>query len=165
MLICMVQYLLSEQMRISNCIVVCYSILEELGLQAPKMSRGQSLLDKTKTCWNRDIYKKTEDRLVSHSIDPSTKIVWLDRCGFHCTARNLQVDDIALCEWSSGIIKDRYFSPADAILELKYFRNKAGAHDVGEKATSLSIYHAENAFYLCRILILLKFGIYQEMID
>jgi len=157
-------YLLSEQMRISNCLVICYSILEEIGLQAPNLSRGQSLLNEAGTCWNQDIYKKTTARLLSFHIDPSEKILWLNRCEFHCTARNIPIDDVELCEWSSGIIKDHYITPVDAILELKYFRNKASAHDVGDKVNELSIYHVENAFYLCRVLLLIVFGIYQKML-
>lgn len=157
-------YLLSEQMRIANCIVTCYSSVEEIGIQV-SLRKGVSLLNEKKSDFNPEVYELTKNNLISVGIDTNISIPWLARGKYNSTIKTINSDEIELCDWSKGIIKDRYVSPTDALLEIKFLRNRAGAHDGGNFVTGLSVYDAENAFSLSRILLLIKFGIYNQLIS
>ena len=110
------------------------------------------------------MYFKTAEKLKSVGIDPSMEIVWLTRGDRDHVQKDNILKSIRSCEWSSGEICDRYTTPVDALLRIKYLRNKTGAHTEIGVINSLSIYDAENAFYLSRILLLLKFEIYHYLL-
>lgn len=55
--------------------------------------------------------------------------------------------------------RDFLISVVDGVLELKRQRNKIGAHDIGDKVLTLSLYDGENAFCLSRIIMLAILGI------
>ena len=154
------EYLLSEQINIANCIVSCYTALEEINLH---VDFKLSLFNEDKTSWNPDIYFKTTEKLKNVGINPSMEIMWLTRGDEDNIQKDNILKNLRLCEWSGGEISDRYTTPVDALLRIKYLRNKAGAHSEAGIINSLSIYDAENAFSLCRILLMLKFEIYHYL--
>ena len=156
------EYLLSKQMNIANCILSCYAALEEIDL-CIELKRGAGLLNEEKNGWNYDTYRTTVEKLTNSGIDPNMEIVWLYRGNTAQTNVDTAVKVMRTCEWSFGEIGDYYTTPVDALLIIKYLRNKAGAHNDDEKIGALSIYDAENAFYLSRTLLLIKFGIYKLM--
>lgn len=156
------EYLLSDQIRYSNVIVTCYSILEELGLQAPKLERGSTLLESSGK-WNSKIYKKLIESLNNRSIDPDKRIRWLSRAEINSSVYDSAIDKGELCSWSDGqCIKDYEIRLVDGILWLKGLRDKIGAHDMDKRVLRLSIYDAQNAFELTREMIMQSMGITSE---
>lgn len=121
------------------------------------------MLNEEKNGWNYDTYRTTVEKLTNSGIDPNMEIVWLYRGNTAQTNVDTAVKVMRTCEWSFGEIGDYYTTPVDALLIIKYLRNKAGAHNDDEKIGALSIYDAENTFYLSRTLLLIKFGIYKLM--
>ena len=154
------EYLLSKQMEFANCITACYGALEEVDLN---VTYGLPLLNKTRTDWNPEIYAKTLSKLENMGIDSSMELMWLSRGQNAPIRKDTLVKNIRDCEWNYGDVRDYYASPVDALLRIKQLRNKAGAHNDDEGISFLSIYDVENAFYLSRTLLLVKFGIYELM--
>ncbi|MBR5502043.1 MAG: hypothetical protein IKV55_03300 [Oscillospiraceae bacterium] len=151
------RYLLSEQLRISNTITACYSIIEELGFK----TEGMRLFEAENAEWNPNVLKRISDLLKSHGIDPLSKtVMWLSRSAPSASDENKAIDRTHLCEHSDGDrVNDFMISFSEGILELKRLRNKIGAHDLGDRVLKLSLYDAENAFSLTRLLILSFFKI------
>ena len=154
------EYLLSKQMEFANCITACYGALEEVDLN---VTYGLPLLNRTRTDWNPEIYAKTLSKLENMGIDSSMELMWLSRGQNAPIRKDTLVKNIRECEWSYGDVRDYYASHVDALLRIKQLRNKAGAHNDDEGISFLSIYDVENAFYLSRTLLLVKFGIYELM--
>ncbi|MBQ8245845.1 MAG: hypothetical protein IJZ42_01815 [Lachnospiraceae bacterium] len=158
-------FLLSEQIEIANCIVACCAALEETGLLFSNLGRRNSLLNANKTRWNDKVYKKTEEHLRALGIDPCIRLPCLSRGKHRCVSGTDSINSLKLCEWSGENINDFYISPTDALLEIKHLRNKVGAHSAGDLILNLSFYDAENVLTLCRMLLLMKFELYEQIID
>ncbi len=152
------EYSLTEQIRIANLIIVCQSVLEELGISIT-IKKGFSLIDKDKNEWSKEALEHYSSILHDMAIDYNKTIPWLFRMGLSASADNSVLDKSHLCEWSRGIIQDYEMSIIDGILELKRLRNKIGAHTLENRVLKLSVYDVENAFSLVRIVLLEYFKI------
>ena len=150
-------YSLTEQIRIANLIIVCQSVLEELGINVSK--KGVALLDNNNNEWSKPILDQYSCVLQSFGIECNKTIPWLFRMGLSASAENTVLDKSHLCEWSKGIIHDYEMKIIDGILELKRLRNKIGAHTLENRVLKLSIYDVENAFSLVRTVLLDYFKI------
>ena len=156
-------YQLTEQLSIAQIIIICYSVLEELGLNIITKQNESSLIsDGTK--WNPEVYSRLSTQLTECGLDPNLEIIWLSRNGIDRPFKSKLISIDNECEWSDGdIIKDFNIKLTDAILELSYMRSKLASHNVGDRVKLLSIYDAENAFHLARITLLDYFKI--KLID
>ncbi len=147
-------YLLTEQLSIAQIIIICYSILEELGLNIITKQNETSLISNG-TKWNPEVYSRLSTQLTECGLDPNLEIMWLSRNGIDRPFKSKIINIENKCEWSEGeIIKDFNIKLTDAILELSYMRSKLASHNVGDRVTLLSVYDAENAFHLARIILL-----------
>lgn len=154
---------LTENIRISNVLVDCYSILEELGLQIIIDSKNKRSVTEDGKSWNPDILEKLKGTLNSNNIDPDANIPWLCRNGIIRPFKDKIVDVSNPCEWNDGdIIKDFNIKITDAILELSYMRSRLASHGLNDRVLQLTIYDAENSFNLARIILLNFFKITLE---
>ena len=150
------EYLLSERIRIANVIVECYSILEELHIQIKASRENPSVIDGK---WNPKVKAELVERLKTKGIDPDKKIPWSTRNGVVRPFKTDVVDAGDLCEWSDGTeICDFNISICDAILELSYMRSQLSSHSLGNNVLKLSVYDADNAFFLARYLMAKHLG-------
>lgn len=150
------EYLLSERIRIANVIVDCYAVLEELNMQIKAGKDNPSVIDGQ---WNPNVKQELFARLQKKNIDPHKCIPWLSRNGVIRPFKVGVVKVDELCEWSDGeSICDFKISICDAILELSYMRSQLSSHNLGEKVLKLSVYDANNAFWLARYLMAKYFG-------
>mgnify|MGYP004513491453 CR=1 FL=1 len=148
------EYLLSEQIRISNVIVACYGVLEELNLQVIASKENPSVINGE---WNQCVYKDLSMRLKNKKIDPEQTLPWLTRNGVHRPFKSA-VNCESSCEWSDEKeILDFNIHICDAILELSYMRSQLASHKLGDKALMLTAYDADNAFSLARRVLLKYF--------
>jgi hypothetical protein len=148
------EYLLSEQIKITNVIVSCYAILEELHLQI-KVKEIKEESSVIKDSWNPIVKKDLINRLKEKNIDYNNTIPWLARNGVVRPFKKTVISKETLCEWSDGQeICDFEISICDAILELSHMRSQLASHKLGDKVLKLSVYDAENAFHLARKLLL-----------
>lgn len=153
------EYLLSEQIKITNVIVFCYAILEELHLQI-KVKEINEKSSVIKDSWNPRVKKDLMDRLKEKNIDYNSTIPWLARNGIVRPFKKAVISKEKLCEWSDGQkIYDFEINICDAILELSYMRSQLASHKLGDKVLKLSVYDAENAFHLARKLLLAHFDV------
>jgi hypothetical protein len=145
------EYSLTEQIRIANLIIVCQSVLEEIGFSIT-LRKNHSLVDDS--TWSEEAIEKCNEILSDKGVDNTKSIPWLYRMGLSASAENNVLDKSHLCEWSKGIIHDYEINIVDGILELKRLRNRIGAHALDNRVLKLSIYDAENAFSLTRTILL-----------
>ena len=151
-------YLLSEQIKITNVIVDCYAVLEELHLQikVKELNQESSVLNDK---WNPIVKLDLESRLYNKGIETNTTLPWLTRNGIKRPFKSV-VNKDNLCEWSDGQeICDFEIDICDAILELSHMRSQLASHKLDKKVLKLSVYDAENAFALARHLLLDYFKI------
>lgn len=154
---------LTENIRIANVVVDCYSILEELGLQIKLDSKNESSVSNDGKSWNPAILDKLKDTLKSNNINPESSIPWLCRNGITRPFKDTIVDAGNPCEWNDGdAIKDFNIIITDAILELSYMRSRLASHGLNDRVLKLTIYDAENSFNLSRIILLNFFEITLE---
>lgn len=155
---------LTENIRIANVVVACYSILEELGFQIiiKKLDDGtnESSVTPDGKAWNPEVLERLKTALRTNGINPESDIMWLSRNGIPRPFRDNVVDTSSPCEWSDGdAIADFNIKITDAILELSYMRSHLASHSVGNRVLKLTIYDAENAFHLARMVLLNFFKI------
>lgn len=155
---------LTENIRIAYVVIVCYSILEELGLQiiTKRLECGQNESSVTADgkAWNSEVLGRLKNALVSNGIDPDTNIMWLSRNGLPRPFKHKVVDTSNPCKWNDGAaLKDFNIKITDAILELSHMRSHLASHGVGDRVLKLTVYDAENAFHLARMLLLNFFNI------
>ena len=144
--------ILSERIRIANVITACYGVLEELNLQIKADNKHPSTIDGK---WNPEIKSKLITRLYDNNIDPNVSFPWLTRNGIIRPFKSSAVNSSQLCEWSDGQdISDFDINICDAILELSYMRSQIATHKIDTQVHQLSVYDAENAFALSRIVLL-----------
>lgn len=150
------EYLLSERIRIANVIVECYSILEELHMQIKASRENPSVIDGR---WDPKVKSELVERLQTKGIDTDKKIPWSTRNGVVRPFKTDVVNADDLCEWSDGAeICDFNISICDAILELSYMRSQLSSHSLGGNVLKLSVYDADNAFFLARYLVAKHLG-------
>ena len=150
------EYLLTERIRIANVIVNCYAVLEELHMQIIADTKNPSVINGK---WNPLVKEELCSRLARKSIDSQKSIPWLSRNGVIRPFRASAVEADALCEWSDGqAICDFKINICDAILELSYMRSQLASHKYGNKVFKLSVYDADNAFFLARYLLAKHLG-------
>ena len=150
-------YLLTDRIRIANVVVDCYSILEELHIQIKANCDNPSVINNE---WNPSVKDELTSRLHRKNINPDKTIPWLTRNGFIRPFKDKIIKTEKLCEWSDGTeICDFEINICDAILELSYIRSQLSSHNVNANVLKLSVYDAENAFTLARILLLNYFQI------
>ena len=157
---------LTENIRIANVVVACYSILEELGLQIiiKKLDDGtnESSVTHDGKAWNPEVLERLKTALQTNGINPETNIMWLSRNGISRPFKHNVVSSDNPCEWNDGNgIKDFNIGITDAILELSYMRSCLASHSVGDRVLELTIYDADNAFHLARMVLLDFFKINQ----
>ena len=150
---------LTENIRIANVVIACYSILEELGLQIiiKKLDDGtnESSVTPDGKSWNTEVLERLKSALFTNGINPDTDIMWLSRNGIPRPFKYNVVDTSNPCEWNDGdAIKDFNIKITDAILELSYMRSRLASHGVGDRVLELTIYDVDNAFHLTRIVLL-----------
>ena len=155
---------LTENIRIANVVVACYSILEELGLQIiiKKSDDGsnESSVTPDGKAWNTAVLERLKNALFINGINPESDIMWLSRNSIPRPFRDNVIDSSNPCEWSDGdVIKDFNIKITDAILELSYMRSHLASHGVGSRVLKLTMYDAENAFHLARMVLLNFFKI------
>lgn len=144
--------ILSEHIRIANVITACYGVLEELNLQIKADCDHPSTIDGN---WNPEIKSDLITRLHGNHLNPEISIPWLTRNGIKRPFKQGAINSSKLCEWSDGQnIGDFEINICDAILELSYMRSQIATHKIGNKVHQLSVYDAENAFALSRIVLL-----------
>ena len=154
---------LTENIRIANVVVDCYSILEELGLQIKLDSKNESSVSNDGKSWNPAILDKLKGTLKSNNINPDSSIPWLCRNGITRPFKDMIVEVGNPCEWNDGdAIKDFNIIITDAILELSYMRSRLASHGLNDRVLKLTIYDAENSFNLSRIILLNFFKITLE---
>ncbi len=148
------QPFLSKSIRVSNIIIVCHSVLEEIGIQF-QLNHGEQLLDETMSAWSQNAIKECKKKLRKIGIDSSSRVYWISRNKMSISDENHAIDRSVPAEdnHNSGI-QDYMIGLVDGVLEIKWLRNKLGAHKLGEKVLSLSSYDAENAFTLTRFVLL-----------
>ena len=150
------EYLLTERIRIANVIVNCYAVLEELHMQIKADSDNPSVKDGG---WNPRVRKELCTRLENKNIDPDKSIPWLARNGVIRPFKVGVVNTDVPCEWSDGkSICDFQINICDAILELSHMRSRLASHEYGDKVLKLSVYDADNAFFLARYLLAKHLG-------
>jgi len=152
------EYLLTELISISNVIICCYSVLEELGLNIV-VKQNESSLTSDGTKWNPDVYNRLCNSLLENNLNPNMDVMWLSRNGILRPFKTPVINITSECEWSDGnMIKDFNIKLTDAILELSYMRSKLSSHNIGSRVLQLTIYDAENAFHLARMVLLEYFS-------
>lgn len=156
-------YLLSEQIKITNVIVDCYAVLEELHLQIKvhELNEESSIINDE---WNPVVKADLESRLSDKEIEANKTLPWLTRNGIKRPFKSV-VNKDTLCEWSDGQeVCDFEIDICDAILELSYMRSQLSSHKLDKKVLKLSVYDAENAFTLARHLLLeyFKINLYKD---
>lgn len=142
----------SEQLRFGYSIIACYSILEELNLEIISNTKNPST-QKNGTIWNDSVLDDLKVRLERNGIPPDMTIPWLVRRDYKRPFKAV-VQSCVPCEWSDGDkVRDFQIAIYDAILELSYIRDCMASHGVRERIYELSIYDAENAYALLRIIL------------
>ena len=150
------EYLLTERIRIANVIVNCYAVLEELHMQIKADPENPSVKNGG---WNPQVRKELCARLENKNIDPNKSIPWLSRNDVIRPFKVGVVNADVPCEWSDGkSICDFQINICDAILELSHMRSQLASHKYGNKVLKLSVYDAENAFFLARYLLAKHLG-------
>ena len=150
------EYLLTERIRIANVIVNCYAVLEELHMQIKADPENPSVKNGG---WNPQVRKELCARLENKNIDPNKSIPWLSRNGVIRPFKVGVVNADVPCEWSDGkSICDFQINICDAILELSHIRSQLASHKYGNKVLKLSVYDADNAFFLARYLLAKHLG-------
>ena len=150
------EYLLTERIRIANVIVNCYAVLEELHMQIKADPENPSVKNGG---WNPQVRKELCARLENKNIDPNKSIPWLSRNGVIRPFKVGVVNADVPCEWSDGkSICDFQINICDAILELSHMRSQLASHKYGNKVLKLSVYDADNAFFLARYLLAKHLG-------
>lgn len=145
---------LTKSIRVSNTIIVCHSILEELGVQI-QLKHGEQLLDETLNRWSIDACEKCKRALNNIGINSDEHVYWISRNRMSASDENQAIDRSIPAEDEINYgTQDFMISLVDGILELKRLRNKIGAHKLGDKVLALSLYDAENAFALTRLVLL-----------
>lgn len=150
---------LTKSIRVSNTIIVCHSILEELGIQV-QLRRGEQLIDEGLNTWSGNVIDRCKQVLNNNGIDTSERLFWISRNQMSASDENHAIDRSVSSEDGNGYgTQDFMINIVDGVLELKRLRNKIGAHTLEDRVLTLSLYDAENAFALTRFILLKVFQI------
>ncbi|MBN2503580.1 MAG: hypothetical protein JXB38_22580 [Anaerolineales bacterium] len=148
-----------DQVKAASAIILCYSAIEELGLEIRASSSNPSTINGE---WNPKIYDELVDRLTRKNINVLDKYIWVIRdtpTKIEKTRKNPKGEK---APWSSYNIRDRNVSVADAILYASFLRSKVASHKLKDIANSLNYYHVHNVQDLARRLILETFGYWKN---
>lgn len=158
------KYYHSEHLRFAYSIIICYSIIEELGIEIRASKDKPSTLD-GKT-WNNEVLDDLKKRLLKNKINPDSTVPWLVRGSMIRPYRSAIISTSDIFKWRENVeSKDFNINICEAILELSFMRDKKASHGVDNRVYELTIYDVQNAYWLCRHLLISYFDIKLEYIE
>ena len=130
-----------DQVILCQCIVLAYSVVEELGLDV-RVSRNKPSQVKGK--WDPEVKRDLEERLSAAGIDLSEPFLWTARGPKRRLEIKRESPVIGRPTWACGCVRDGFMNVIDAIARASWLRSKVASHKVGKLTTSLSIYDVDN---------------------
>lgn len=140
-----------EHLRLSNAVIIFYSVIEELGLELRASYKNPS---KIKGKWNPAVKNELIERLQKAKINLNETINWSRRSTPSKIHKLRKPDILKKSEYSYGQIRDSEIDLLDAIAYASWLRSRIAAHKLDEAFTSLSLYDVANVNFLARKLLL-----------
>jgi len=151
-----------DKIRMGQAIILFYSVIEELGLEARASNQKQSF---TKGKWNPEVKEELETRLKKSGINIDDESYWNLRSTPTKIERNLKKQKklslLDKAQWAYGYARDSKIKVIDAILLTSWMRSCVVSHKLSKSnalINSISIYDVANANHLTRRLLLETLG-------
>ncbi len=141
-----------DKIRYAYCIVIFYSVIEELGLEIRGASKDKPSIINGK--WNVDILNNLQQRLLKIGISNRDNISWIRRSKPTKIEKRKSIPIQRKSEWAYGSIRDSEILIPDAIATVSMLRSKISSHKLNGLFRSFSVYDVANANHLCRELLL-----------
>ena len=142
----------------STSIILCYSIIEELGFDVRASRKRPSMI---KGRWNPAVRCDLKSRLSKGRISTSESFLWLQRGALTRIARDRRIPCLSSAPWAYAQVKDKEVDICDAIAYASWLRSHVASHRLGPRAGSLSMYDVTNVRYLARRLLLETLGFWR----
>ena len=157
----------SELVSISNTVDRCHSGIEEIGLKIPASEAEPAVITENgSTRWNPTREREYRERLEERGINPDCPTIITSRIGFERPIKEGYMKSLGPCEWSDGAVILDFETPLiDAILNLRYTRNKIAGHASLKDRRLLFRGDAIDAFSILRVVLLSYLGLYSDLTE
>jgi len=145
----------SDHILFANAIVICYSSIEEIGLDVRASSGKPS---RVKGEWNPVVLHDLEERLRRKGIDLNDSILWTVRGSKRRLEAKRDIPSIRKAPWAWGQVRDCEVEVVDAIAYSEWLRSHVAAHKTKDVTKVLNGYDVINIQHLSRRLLLETLG-------
>lgn len=141
-----------DHVRYAYAIIMCYSVLEELGLEVRASKEQPSTI---KGEWNPAVKDELMKRLKRARVNVTEKFDWMIRGQRTKLEKEHPARVVSPAPWAQWDVRDAVVELVDAIAHVSWLRSKISSHRMKHDLVRLlSIYDVANAQFLVRRLLL-----------
>jgi len=150
-----------DHVRYAYAIIMCYSVLEELGLEVRASKEQPSTI---KGEWNPAVKDELMKRLKSARVNVTEKFDWMIRGQRTKLEKEHPARVVSPAPWAQWDVRDAVVELVDAIAHVSWLRSKISSHRMKHDLVRLlSIYDVANAQFLARRLLLETLGFWMPV--